>query len=160
MIECKKAVEILENAIYGDELSIDYDKAKECLDVLKELCEEKDVHRYEVMATGNVQDIKIFDNVQGNRLVNFLLQKSKKTKDGKWIRGKICCIFEEQKCNVDLRNGDRVRIYGDFSPYTTTRKKDGLVFEKIRIWVERIERLDRGDPNYQNKKDVERYINA
>ena len=63
----------------------------------------------------------------------------------------------EEKCQCELKNGDRVKIYGDLSPYTTHRS-DGMTFEKILIWVEKIERLDKGDPNYIHKKEIERFI--
>ena len=159
MIKSLEAIQKLENIIYSDEQvkSIDIDELESCLQIIKELCEEKDVHRFEVVATGNVFDIKYFDNVQGNRLINFLFQKSKKDKKGNWIRGKLSCIMAEEKCQCELKNGDRVKIYGDLSPYTTHRS-DGMTFEKIRIWVEKIERLDKGDPNYIHKKEIERFI--
>lgn len=161
MIKSLEAIQLLEKVIYSDEQerSIDLEQLRQCLQVIRDLCEEKDVHRFEVVATGNIFDIKYFDNVQGNRLINFLFQKSKKDRKGNWIRGKLSCIMAEEKCFTDLRNGDRVKIYGDFSPYTTHRA-DGMVFEKIRIWVEKIERLDKGDPNYTKKKDVERLMNG
>lgn len=161
MIKSLEAIQVLEKVIYGndEEKSIDLVELENCLQVIRDLCEEKDVHRVEVVATGNIFDLKCFDNVQGNRLINFLFQKSKRDKKGNWIRGKLSCIMAEEKCKTDLRNGDRVKIYGDLSPYITHRE-DGMTFEKLRVWVEKLERLDKGDPNYIKKKDVERLVNG
>ena len=85
MIKSIEAIQLLEKVIYSDEQerSIDLEQLEQCLQVIRDLCEEKDVHRFEVVATGNIFDIKYFDNVQGNRLINFLFQKSKKDRKGK-----------------------------------------------------------------------------
>ena len=119
---------------------IDFVELQNCLQVFKDLCEEKDVHRFEVVAIGNIFEVKYFDNVKGNRLINFLFQKSKKDKKGQWIRGKLSCVMPEENCKIDLVNGDRVKIYGDLSPYTTHRD-DGMIFEKMRIWVNKVEKV-------------------
>lgn len=140
MIKSLEAIKVIENALYGEGHEIDFVELQNCLQVFKDLCEEKDVHRFEVVAIGNIFEVKYFDNVKGNRLINFLFQKSKKDKKGQWIRGKLSCVMPEENCKIDLVNGDRVKIYGDLSPYTTHRD-DGMIFEKMRIWVNKVEKV-------------------
>ena len=50
-------------------------------------------------------------------------------------------------------NGDRVKLWADFSPYEATRE-DGVTFHKMKLWVNRLERVEKGISNWTPRKDI------
>ena len=156
MIEVKNTIEkiskIIENP--STEKEISYEDLVECLEALKDISEEKDVHRYEVVATGYVKELSyIHHKDKQNRLVKFLLEKMRRDSNGKAIRGRIACVMVEDRLNEKILDGDRVKIWADFSPYTTTRE-DGMTFHKMKLWVDRLERIEKGTSDYIPRKDL------
>lgn len=144
MIEVESIIEKLNNVINDTDKGIDMNDLIECKNALCELSEEKDVHRYEVIATGYVKDLSYIQHKdKENGLVKFLLEKMRRDSKGNAIRGYIACIMDENKLTENILNGDRVKIWGDFSPYETKRE-DGFVFHKIRLWLDKVERIERG----------------
>lgn len=156
MIEAKRIIDnltnIIQNAVDGS--TIDIADLIECVEALKDISEEKDIHRNEVIATGYVYEVSyIHHEDKPNGLVKFLLEKMRRDSHGKAIRGRIACVMEDSKLNTDLRNGDRVKIWADFSPYETHRD-DGITFHKIKLWVDKLERIDKGTKNYISRKEI------
>lgn len=156
MIETTKIIDkltdVIANANKGS--SIDLEDLVECLNTIKEISEEKDVHRYEVVATGYVKDLSyIHHKDKQNGLVKFLFEKMRRDSNGKAIRGYIACIMVETKLNEKIMDGDRVKIWADFSPYETTRE-DGVIFHKIKLWVDKLERIEKGTSDYIPRKEL------
>ncbi len=156
MIETTKIINkltgVIANANKGS--SIDLEDLIECLNTIKEISEEKDVHRYEVVATGYVKDLSyIHHKDKQNGLVKFLLEKMRRDNNGRAIRGYIACVMVETKLTEKIMDGDRVKIWADFSPYETTRK-DGMTFHKMKLWVDKLERIEKGTSDYIPRKEL------
>lgn len=156
MIEATKTIEkltdIIKNAVDGS--TIEISDLVECVEALKAISEEKDIHRYEVVATGYVKEMSyIHHQDKENGLVKFLLEKMRRDSTGKAIRGYIACIMSENKLTENIMNGDRVKVWADFSPYETHRD-DGITFHKIKLWVDKLERIERGTKDYVPRKEV------
>lgn len=156
MIEVTKIIEKLTNVIDNatDGCSIDLTDLVECAETLKAISEEKDVYRYEVVATGYIRDLSyIHHKDKANGIVKFLLEKMRRDSNGKEIRGRIACVISEEKLSERILNGDRVKIWADFSPYTTTRD-DGMIFHKMKLWVDRLERIEKGSTEWVPRKEA------
>ena len=156
MIEVKKVIDKLNKVIETNEEErvIDLNDLIECVGMLNDLSEGQDAHRNEVIATGNVYEINyIHHKDKETGLIKFLFEKMKRAKSGDAIRGRIACVMEETRLNTDLREGDRVKIWADFSPYEIHRE-DGMTFHKLKLWVDKLERIDRGISNWTPRKEV------
>ena len=142
MVKCKEAIEILENALFGSDHEVSADEIASVIQTLKDLSEEKDIRRYEIQAQGRIQEVQYINNnrEEGKGLIKFIFEKSRKDSRGNWIRGGISCIIQEDQVEVELHDGDRVMIKGDFSPYEVER--NGKTVHKIKIWVDTISILN------------------
>lgn len=156
MIESTKTIEKLTNIINNavDGSTIEISDLVECVEALKAISEEKDIHRYEVVATGYVKDLSyIHHKDKQNGLVKFLLEKMRRDSKGNAIRGYIACVMVETKLTEKIMDGDRVKIWADFSPYETTIK-DGMTFHKMKLWVDKLERIEKGTSDYIPRKEL------
>lgn len=155
MIEATKTIEkltdFINNATEGS--SIDLTDLIECVEALKAISEEKDIHRYEVVASGYVRELSyIHHEDKKNGLVKFLFEKMRRASNSNAIRGCIVCVISEEKLTEKIMNGDRVKIWADFSPYETHRE-DGMTFHKLKLWVDKLERVDRGISDWVPRKE-------